>query len=69
MVKAKKNLGKDSAVYEKRDEINEFEQEPIEINYEKTVSAITEENELKEAKIIEKMEERKRKRRLLVEKK
>ena len=52
----------------KRDKVNEFEQKHIEINNVKIVSAITEENELKEAKNYWKIEEKKRKIRFLTEK-
>ena len=57
--KKEKNLGKDSAVYEKREEIIKFEQRAIEIDVNE-MQNVSEENESKEAKIIEKMEERKK---------
>ena len=58
--KKEKNLGKDSAVYEKREEIIKFEQRAIEIDVNE-MQNVSEENESKEAKIIEKKWKREKK--------
>lgn len=54
--KTTKKIGKDSAVWEERNDIHKLEQKPIEIENE---IFDNEENELKETEIIENTEERK----------